>query len=107
VKECFGLLHTTVNKLNIFSSKGDEKTILPLGPSVMFFGTLICFILFSPPTIAAALLLLVSLVMMSLLPPWFLQLYSSNVRCGESPPPSRLGGLRRHLSPKQGDRLVA
>jgi len=28
-------------------------------------------------------------------------------RCGESPTPSSLGGLRRHLSPKQGKRLVA
>jgi len=31
VKEQFGLLHTIANKLNIFSSKVDEKTILPFG----------------------------------------------------------------------------
>ena len=33
--------------------------------------------------------------------------YGGKARCGELPPPSRLGVLRRRLSPKQGERLVA
>ena len=33
--------------------------------------------------------------------------YGSKARCGELPPPSRLGVLRRRLSPKQGERFVA
>ena len=57
VKGCFGLLHTTQNQLNIFSSKEDENTTLPLGPPVIFFHTLICLVLSSPPTFPAAPLL--------------------------------------------------
>ena len=39
--------------------------------------------------------------------PWFLWAYGGKARCGESLPPSHLGGIRRHISPKQGERLVA
>jgi len=39
--------------------------------------------------------------------PWFLWAYGGKARCGESPPPSHLGGIRRRISPKQGERLVA
>ena len=35
VKECFGLLHTTLNKLNILQLKRYEKTTLPLDPPVI------------------------------------------------------------------------